>query len=76
MQKEDYEVIKKGYSVLGICERFVHNAQRWSEFKQQYLRELDHKREPVNFIAQKAMGGKVIHLYIAKNKNLMILMRL
>lgn len=47
---------------------FSHDPAKWDEFKQRYCQELDHKKELVSIIIQKAREGKVTLLYGAKEE--------
>jgi uncharacterized protein YeaO (DUF488 family) len=47
---------------------FGHDPQRWTEFKKRYFAELNHKKEFVNQIIEKAEEGTVTLLYGTKEE--------
>ena len=40
---------------------FLHDPKKWAKFKQKYSKELDHKKELVDLITNKAKEADVTH---------------
>jgi len=54
----------------GLRKWFHHEEGQWKEFKDRYFRELDDKKELIQFIVNKVKAEPVTLLFGAKNKDL------
>ncbi len=49
---------------------YAHDPKKWAEFRKNYFKDLDNKKELVNQILQKTKAGDVTLLYSSKEEEL------